>query len=424
MVGSADYYNASIHGAINMAITPRQPGSALKPFVYALAMNPNLPQPLMPGSLIWDKQTTFITQDGKTYTPANYDGKEHGFVTVREALGSSLNIPAVIVLNKIGLKNFSAFAQNIGLNSLNNPKTYDLTIALGGGGVSLLELTNAYSVLASQGQKSKIQAILSIQDKSGKSLYQNESEKTQILDPQISWLISDILHDDTARTIGFGRNSILNIDRPAAVKTGTTTNFHDNWTVGYTPQLVVGVWVGNAGYQPMFEVTGLSGAAPIWHEFIRQALINQPEIWFPRPNNITSVELCKPINLSSPDCVIKYQDWMITGSEPIKSLNLPEGTENTSLPNAFEVLSPLPNAVYVASETQPTTLPISIRSFQTLDFFKVFINQKQIATLNHEPYQTWWEFPVGEATVAIEGWRNNLLVSAQSFTITVNPPLR
>jgi len=100
-------------------------------------MNPNLPQPLMPGSLIWDKQTTFITQDGKTYTPANYDGKEHGFVTVREALGSSLNIPAVIVLNKIGLKNFSAFAQNIGLNSLNNPKTYDSYHCVGGGGVSL-----------------------------------------------------------------------------------------------------------------------------------------------------------------------------------------------------------------------------------------------------------------------------------------------
>lgn len=424
MVGSANYQNEAIYGAINMAITPRQPGSALKPFVYALAMDPNQLNPLMPGSLIWDKQTNFQTRDGKTYTPVNYDGKEHGLVTVREALGSSLNIPAVMVLNQIGLQRFSAFAQTIGLTSLRNPETYDLTIALGGGGVSLLELTSAYSIFAAQGIKNQPYAILSIQDKFGNVLYQYQRKTIQVVDPQVAWLISDILHDDNARTIGFGRNSILNIDRPAAVKTGTTTNFHDNWTIGYTPQIVVGVWVGNADYQPMMEVTGLSGAAPIWHEFIRQALLNQVEEWYPRPPTIISTALCKPISPFTEQCGSQYQDWMIVGTHPLKSLNFNAVPSEPNQSQAFEIISPHPNAVYIKGQNQPVTIPLTIRNNNGLDTFKVFLNQKQIATLDRDPKTIWLDLQPGVAVITIEGWQNNQLMETQTISITVNPPLR
>ncbi len=424
MVGSADYHNNSIYGAINMAIAPRQPGSALKPFLYALAMDPNQPHPLMPGTIIWDKQTNFLTRNGKIYTPANYDGKEHGLVTVREALGSSLNIPAVIVLDQIGLQRFSAFAQTIGLTSLRNPETYDLTIALGGGGVSLLELTGAYGVLAAQGKKAQPFAILSIQDKFANVLYQQKREARQVIDPRIAWLISDILQDDDARTIGFGKHSILNIDRPAAVKTGTTTNFHDNWAVGYTPQIVVGVWVGNADYTPMIEVTGLTGAAPIWHEFIRQALNNRVKEWYPRIPEIRSVQLCKPVSPFTDRCGSYFQDWMIGETKPLKWLNLSFHSGLSSQSHAFEIISPRPNGEYIQAQNQATRLPLTIRNINGVDLFKIFLNQKQIATLNGDPDQLWLDLQLGVSVITIEGWQNNQLIETQTFSITLRPPLR
>jgi len=286
LVGSADYFDPSIDGALDMATSPRQTGSAFKPFIYALALDPSRPNAWTAASSILDISTTFITHDGAPYTPVNYDSREHGPVSVREALGSSLNIPAVKTLQEVGIENTIDLAHRLGITSLSDPNHYDLSLALGGGQISLLQLSTAYAALANNGYFTDNNSILDIQDADGNLLYthaQRKDSPLQVFDPRVAWLISDILSDDSARSTGFGPNSTLKLDRTAAVKTGTTTNFHDNWTIGYTPDLVVGVWVGNSGHEAMRNVTGLTGAAPIWHEVMRGLLEGQPDHPFERP---------------------------------------------------------------------------------------------------------------------------------------------
>jgi 1A family penicillin-binding protein len=318
LVGSPDYFDPLHAGAINMAISPRQPGSALKPLVYASAFNPYRSSPYTAATMILDVQTTFTTNQGKAYTPANYDNIEHGPVSAREALASSLNIPAVKTLNHIGMTDLFELANDIGITTLGNPDDYDLSLALGGGEVTLLELTAAYGSFADQGYRVYPFSILDITTLEGEILYEHESpSRIRVVDQRVAWLISDILNDNDARTPGFGANSALKIDRPAAVKTGTTTNFHDNWTIGYTPDLVVGVWVGNANHEPMRAITGLTGAGPIWHQFIREALTGTPEHWFQRPKGLTQVEICALSGLLPTDsCPYTKLEWFIDGTEP------------------------------------------------------------------------------------------------------------
>lgn len=318
LVGSPDYQDTANAGAINMVLAPRQPGSALKPILYAAALDPNQPQPWTAATSILDVSTSFVTHDGLAYTPSNYDLKEHGPVLVREALASSLNIPAVKTLDHVGLKKLLDFAGRLGISTFGNPNDYDLSLALGGGDVRLLDLTSAYAAFANGGYRLSPISILDIQDSTGNLLYTNPVVPPErVLDERLAWLITDILSDDHARLIGFGRNSILNLDRPAAVKTGTTSNFHDNWTIGYTPDLIVGVWAGNTNYEPMRDVSGVTGAAPIWHEFMRSVLTNQPEKAFTRPAGLVQVEICALSGqLPTPDCPYHHREWFIEGTQP------------------------------------------------------------------------------------------------------------
>ncbi len=319
MVGSPDYFDADHAGAINMAISPRQPGSALKPFVYAAALDPaNNKVRWTAATMILDVRTAFHTQDQKVYIPANYDLKEHGPVLIREALASSLNIPAVKTLEHVGLEDLFSFTSRLGITTLKDPEEYDLSLALGGGSVRLLELSAAYGAFANSGYRVYPRLILDAVDASGNPVYVSPpSPRLRVIDERVAWLISDILSDSDARRIGFGANSILRLDRPAAVKTGTTSNFHDNWTVGYTPGLVVGVWSGNTDYQPMREVNGLSGAAPIWHEFMRTVLTGQPEQNFSKPPGMIEMEICKLSGqLSTKLCPYRRSEWFIPGTEP------------------------------------------------------------------------------------------------------------
>lgn len=427
MVGSPDYQNQRIFGAINMAIVPRQPGSALKPFIYALAMDPNSPKPLTTASFINDVRTVFITKDGKTYIPANYDGKEHGKVTVREALASSLNIPAVIVLDQIGLERFAAFMKTLGIYSLDSPHHYDLTIALGGGGVRLLELTSAYGVFATHGTIASPYWVESISDTEGNEYYQASPKTKKVIDERVAWLISDILSDDQARYIGFGKNSVLKLDRPAAVKTGTTTDFHDNWTIGYTPSLVVGVWVGNADYEPMIEVTGLSGAAPIWHEFMRVVLVNQPVENFAQPGGLVRQTICKTINPQNNLCAESLTDWFISGTEPYLA-TLGTISQPVIAPlSHFMVLSPLQNGVYILpsyTSQSPPKLLIELSNRSNLTHFRLYIDEEYLATLDTPPWTTWWQMQEGQHSLRIEGWQDQKLIEEQNITFTVQPPLR
>jgi len=345
LVGSPDYFDAENGGAINMALSPRQPGSALKPLVYAVAMSPgshletNRVSIATSGALvenaqaapgIWtaatmllDAHTSFTTHEGKAYTPENYDLRQHGPVLLREALASSLNIPAVLALDHIGLQALADQAGKMGITTLNDPEQYDLSLALGGGAVRLLELTAAYGAFANGGYRINPKVIMDVSDLDGNVLYSTPpANEERVLDERVSWLISDILGDNEARQLGFGQNSILRLDRPAAVKTGTTSNFHDNWTVGYTPDLVVGVWVGNTNYEAMREVTGLSGAAPIWHDFMRTVLRGVPKQEFERPPGLVQIEVCQLSGLlPTESCPYRRYEWFIEGTQPIQSDN-------------------------------------------------------------------------------------------------------
>ncbi len=264
--------------------------------------------------------TTFTTQNDQPYKPVNYDGREHGFVSVREALASSLNVPAVLTLQNVGIENVIALANRLGIRSLNEPQQYDLSLALGGGEMSLLELSRAYATFANNGNYTGTTSILDIRDADGKILYTPESTPAQqIIDPRVAWLISDILSDERARSTGFGSNSVLKIDRIAAVKTGTTTNFHDNWTIGYTPDLLVGVWVGNSNYQAMHNVTGLTGAAPIWAETMRSILQGRPDKKFIQPDDLIQIEVCDLSGLLPTEiCPHTKTEWFINGTQPVE----------------------------------------------------------------------------------------------------------
>ncbi len=316
LVGSADFNNAEIDGQVNVALSPRQPGSTMKPFTYLATFE--RPQDWWTtATLIDDVRTEFDDGPGRPpYVPVNYDGREHGRVSVRAALANSYNIPAVKALQHVGVDALLQVAERFGIATLTRPghPPYGLALTLGGGEVTLLEMTNAYGALASGGIYTPPTPILCILDATGTVLdrvdvadlpeacrnaplasraVQRQPEQTRVATPEHSYLITDILKDNEARTPAFGANSWLNIGRPAAVKTGTTNDVRDIWTVGYTPDLAVGVWVGNADGTPMDRnLSGLAGAGPIWNRFMRAALANAAPQDFARPAGIVQVEIC------------------------------------------------------------------------------------------------------------------------------------
>src|SRR5215208_1518970 len=284
MVGSPDFNNDAISGQINMANSPtRQPGSSIKPINYVAAFEKGW----TPATLIWDVPSEFPPSGDpndtrEPYRPVNYDGEFHGPVTVRTALSNSFNVPAVKTLNFVRIYDdpstpqkdgMIAMAEKLGITTFVRPD-YGLALTIGGGDVSLLELTSAYGVIANSGRKVPPVAILRIVDFQGTVVheYQPPQQPEQVLRAEHAFLMSSILSDNEARAWMFGRNSLLNLPFPVAAKTGTTNDFRDNWTLGYTPDLVTGVWVGNADYTPMVNTTGLTGAAPIWSSFMQYAV--------------------------------------------------------------------------------------------------------------------------------------------------------
>lgn len=305
MVGSADFYNVDISGQVNMATSPRQPGSAIKPLTYTAAFEKGW----TPSTLIWDVPSEFPPSGDpndprEPYKPVNYDGRFHGPVTVRTALANSYNVPAVKTLQFVGIYDnpsttqadgMISLARRMGITTLER-NDYGLSLTLGGGEVSLLQLTSAYSVFANNGRRVPPVAITKIVDYQGNVVFEYEPPAgDQVIRPEHAYLITSILSDNQARTPMFGADSILNLGFPAAAKTGTTNDFRDNWTVGYTPDIAVGVWVGNADYTPMQDTTGLSGAAPIWSAFMKaaeQQLTGSSPTAFTRPAGVVDRVIC------------------------------------------------------------------------------------------------------------------------------------
>lgn len=322
MLGSPDYFSARIDGAVNGATALRQPGSSIKPVTYAAAFETGR---LTAATMMLDLRTSFVTREGDSYVPLNYDLLFRGPVRLREALASSYNLLAVKVLDTIGVETMTDLAGRLGITTLRDSSRFGLAVTLGGGEVSLLELASAYAALDNQGRVHEPVAVLRVEDDEGEVLLSalRRGEGTQALDPRVAYLITDILSDNAARTPTFGEESVLKLSRPAAVKTGTTTDFRDNWTVGYTPDLAVGVWVGNADNEPMHETSGVSGAAPIWRDFTEAALKGRPERLFERPAGLVEAEVCSLSGmLAGPDCPHRVAELFLEGTKPTETCTM------------------------------------------------------------------------------------------------------
>ncbi len=337
MVGSADYFDARISGAVNSCLALRQPGSSIKPITYAAAFDPAWLQtpaeaathwgvlPFTPASMLVDVRTSFITREGVGYVPLNYDLRWHGPVLLREALGSSYNLPAVKVLDAVGVERMIAQARQMGISTFDWSATqFGLALTLGGGEVQLLELASAYGAFAADGSLVTPVAVRKVAHTSGQVLYVAPStQRKRALDERVAYLITDILSDEWARFPTFGEESALYIGRPAAAKTGTTTDWRDNWTMGYTPDLVTGVWVGNADNAPMVHISGVTGAGPIWHDFMTWALKDRPAQDFVRPDGLVETEVCALSGqLPNSYCPHRRRELFIAGTEPKATCNV------------------------------------------------------------------------------------------------------
>lgn len=283
MVGSKDYFDLEADGNVNVTIRDRQPGSAIKPIIYAAAFKKNYG----PATMLLDVKTDF----GNGYSPNNYDGKFRGPVSAREALQGSINVPSVKVLAYAGVNETIDLAHRLGITTLNEPERYGLSLVLGGGEVKLLDLTAAYGVFATGGKHTKLTSVLKVEDAKGRVLEETvPADPKQVLDPEVAYLINNILSDDTARAPFFGAGGTLTIPgQVVAAKTGTTDLYRDGWTIGYTPDLVTGVWTGNNRGEPMKRGAGLSVAAPIWRGYMQRILSTRSSGSFPVPSGVRTV---------------------------------------------------------------------------------------------------------------------------------------
>lgn len=346
MVGSVDYY-ATPSGAFNVTTGDRQPGSSIKPINYAIGIDRKI---VTASSVFLDVQTCFEA-DGQPqkYCPKNYDGKFHGPVGLRQALANSYNIPAVKMMAYNGVETFVASQEAFMIHSLKDPSRYGLSLTLGGGEVKMTEMAQAFSSFANRGRPKKLQSILKIEDKSGKTLatfvdpnfVQDVNQPLRspnflamrgprAISDGTAFIISHILSDNAARVPSFGSNSKLVIpNKTVSVKTGTTDNLKDNWTIGYTPNFLVAVWVGNNDSTPMnpYLVSGITGAAPIWNGVMTKILENQPDLPPVKPDSVIGTRVCTSTGLAvsvSPGCASRFE-YILNGTEKVSLLTVGRG---------------------------------------------------------------------------------------------------
>ena len=345
MVGSTDYF-ATPSGSFNVVTALRQPGSSIKPINYGIGLDKHI---VTPATMFLDEPTCFANQIGQpAYCPRNYDGKFHGPIQLRFALGNSMNIPAVKMLYLNTVQDMVASASAFGLNTITDPEKYGLSLTLGGADVHMTDMATAYSVFANGGIRHDLVSILKVVDRNGRVLQQYQDPNlgktipsqllqtgTRVISPEAAFLISHILLDNNARQAEFGPDSALVIPGHAvSVKTGTTNDIRDNWTIGYTPQYLVATWVGNNDNSPMNNalVSGITGAAPIWNKIMSHILAGQPDIWPQQPAGIVGAQVCDITGLLPPNpdpnagpndkgCTTRFE-YFIKGTVPTQRQNL------------------------------------------------------------------------------------------------------
>lgn len=325
MVGSADYFNSSNDGQVNVTLRLRQPGSSIKVVNYAYALSHGY----TPATIINDSPITYVTPGSPPYTPVNYDGQFRGNITLRSALAQSRNIPAIKVLASYGVSNMVQEGRDLGITTWDDPSQYGLSLTLGGGAVTALDLAKVYSTLADAGKRPDIMPILEVRDYKGQILERDTPKTTQILDPRVTFLLTSILSDNGSRSPEFGLNSYLVVKNhpEVAVKTGTSNDLRDNWTVGYNQNYLVLTWVGNNNNSPMSRIaSGITGAAPIWNKIISGVLATSPSIDWTVPQGVVKV--------NCPD----KSEWFLTENilpnycNPIPQAS-PSPSPNPILPN-------------------------------------------------------------------------------------------
>lgn len=322
MVGSTNFFDTAHDGQVNVTIRERQPGSSIKPVTYTTALE----RGYTPATLIDDSPISFSTPGSPIYTPQNYDGRFHGKVTMRTALASSYNIPAVKTESSVGLQTVIEKGRQLGITTWDTPSRYGLSLTLGGAEVKMTDMAVVYGTFANQGITVPLQIIKTIKSSNGKVIFENPCIDSMIpcggrrsIDARIAYQITNILMDNTARSPAFGQHSVLYIpDQQVAVKTGTTNLLRDNWTDGYTSNRVVIVWVGNNNNSPMSRITsGIIGASPIWNKIMTITLKDQPQHIFPIPGNIQAVSLCRGTgSLFCGQCQPDLTEYFLPGTEP------------------------------------------------------------------------------------------------------------
>lgn len=305
MVGSKDYFDTSADGNVNVTTSLRQPGSSIKVVNYAAALE----RGFTAATIIDDSPISYLSPGSPPYAPVNYDGKFHGPTPLREALGNSFNIPAVKVLNQIGVATMIDKGRLMGITTWTDPSQYGLSLTLGGGDVTLYDMMKVYGTLANGGDRVDLNPILSVTDYTG-HVYENDTPAppVPVVKPQVAWILSNILSDNLARVTEFGPNSSLVISgKTVSAKTGTTNDKRDNWTFGYTPSYVVGVWVGNNDNTPMnqYLASGITGAAPIWHDIMSNLLEGKQDEVPAMPPGIVSIP-----------CYFGRPEYFIEGTQP------------------------------------------------------------------------------------------------------------
>ena len=421
MVGSRDYFDKTIDGNFNVTTASRQPGSSFKPIMYVTAFGKGF----TPSTVLFDTPTQFSTNsncpigstssDNGCYAPGNYDGKFRGPITVRSALGQSINIPAVKMLYMTGIPDVLATAKSLGITTLTDTNNYGLSLVLGGGSVNLLQMTSAYSTFADEGVRHPYTGILKIEDKAGNILEQWQDNPTQVLPKQSTLELTDVLSDNNARLPEFSPTNTLYFPgrTNVAAKTGTTNDYKDMWVIGYTPSITVGAWMGNNDNSPIAKQVAGSITGPMWHEFMNEILPSLPNDQFEKPDpvDISSQKTLLNGSYQGPDGSIHSELYWInkddpTGASPSNPANDPQFTRweygvqswfqggssinftnpiNTGSSNlSVSFVSPLNNDV--VSQVQKVTTSISSPSnLQKADYF---LNGSYIGTSTNYPYST------------------------------------
>jgi len=317
MVGSKNYFDAAYDGQVNVTTSLRQPGSSIKVVNYAYALSNGY----TPATIIDDSPITYVTAGTTPYSPVNYDGQFRGPIPLRSALAQSRNIPAVKVLASYGVAKMITEGQKMGITTWTDPSDYGLSLTLGGGAVTALDLSRVYSTVANYGKRPDLLPILEVKDYKGKVLEKNSPTVNQEIDPRVAFLLTDILKDNNARAPEFGSYSYLVIkDHPeVAVKTGTSNDLRDNWTVGYNQNYLVLTWVGNNDNSPMSHVaSGVTGASPIWNKIMSAILNNEPSIDWKVPDGVSKINICSITGTLPCDSCPTKQEWFLDETRPVK----------------------------------------------------------------------------------------------------------